>query len=37
MLFQVGTANFTHPDISEKLVTELNNFMKTKNMIHYKK
>jgi len=28
---QVGTANFTHPDISEKLVLELDNFMKQQN------
>jgi len=24
---QIGTANFTHPDLSERLVLELNNFM----------
>ncbi|MEI8389330.1 MAG: dihydroorotate dehydrogenase [bacterium] len=28
---QIGTANFTHPDISEKLVDELNSFMKQQN------
>ena len=28
---QIGTANFTHPDISEKLLTELNSFMKQHN------
>jgi len=28
---QVGTANFTHPDLSETLVSELNNFMKQQN------
>lgn len=28
---QIGTANFTHPDISEKLVVELNSFMKQHN------
>ena len=28
---QIGTANFTHPDLSEKLVTELNSFMKQQN------
>ena len=28
---QLGTANFTHPDIAEKLVTELEDFMKTNN------
>lgn len=26
---QIGTANFTHPDISEKLVQDLQNFMET--------
>ena len=26
---QIGTANFTHPEISQKLVTELENFIKT--------
>lgn len=25
---QIGTANFTHPDIAEKLITELEDFMK---------
>ncbi len=28
---QIGTANFTHPDLSEKLVSELTDFMKQKN------
>jgi dihydroorotate dehydrogenase (NAD+) catalytic subunit len=28
---QIGTANFTHPDISEKLVLELDNLMKQQN------
>lgn len=28
---QLGTSNFTHPDIAEKLVTELEDFMKTNN------
>lgn len=28
---QIGTANFTHPDLSEKLVLELNNFMNEQN------
>ncbi|OGH94422.1 MAG: dihydroorotate dehydrogenase B catalytic subunit [Candidatus Melainabacteria bacterium GWA2_34_9] len=28
---QIGTANFTHPDLSDTLVIELNNFMKQQN------
>jgi len=28
---QIGTANFTHPDLSEKLVLELNSFMRQQN------
>jgi dihydroorotate dehydrogenase (NAD+) catalytic subunit len=34
---QVGTANFTHPNISEKLVDELEQFMKKNNIISFEK
>ena len=28
---EIGTANFTHPDIAEKLITELEEYIKTNN------